>query len=82
MSERKRTVVLCEDIEANVKTVATYRLNNAVKSIGTFGQCFGSNYKWTEQQIEKAEKELCDAMAAALDNIRVGKRIAAAGIQL
>jgi hypothetical protein len=82
MAERKRTVVLTDDAAKNVKTVATYRLNNAVKSIGTFGQCFGSNYEWADDQIELAETALLKAVESTMENIRTGKKIAKAGIQL
>ena len=79
---RVRTHVLTNNPGENVKDIAAYRLGNAVKGIGTFGQCFGKNYDWTEEQIVKAEVYLADAVADAIDNIRAGKRIAAAGIVL
>jgi len=71
-----------ENREKNVSHYACARLNKAVKSMQVFGNCFGSKYEWTPEQIEKAETVLYEAAEAAVNNIRVGKEIVAAGITL
>lgn len=80
--ERKRTVVMSDDSAQNVKTVGTYRLNNALASIKTFGQCYTGKFDWTDEQIETAETALSDAVVLAMKNITDGVKIAKAGIQL
>ena len=79
---RKRIVVMSDDSALNVKNVGTYRLNNAVASIKTFGQCYTGKFDWTEEQIEKAKGALCNAVDQAMKNITDGVKIAKAGIQL
>lgn len=79
---RTRTVVMSDDSAENVKNVGTYRLNNALSSIKTFGQCYTGKFDWTPEQIEKASDALCDAVDLAMKNITDGVKIAKAGIQL
>jgi hypothetical protein len=47
-----------------------------------FGNCFGHKYNWQAEQIDIAEAALTTAVKAAMDNLRVGKKIAEAGIKL
>ncbi len=79
---RKRTVVMSDDSALNVKNVGTYRLNNAVASIKTFGQCYTGKFDWSGEQIEKAKGALRNAVDQAMKNITDGVKIAKAGIQL
>lgn len=79
---KTRTVVMSDDSAENVKNVGTYRLNNALASIKTFGQCYTGRFDWTEAQIETATNALCDAVDLAMKNITDGVKIAKAGIQL
>jgi hypothetical protein len=79
---RTRKVVLSNDANENVKKFACARLNKAAATIRVFGQCFGSKYSWTPEQIDKAQAVLTQQVEQAIDNIRTGKRIAEAGISL
>ena len=82
---KTRTHKLVKDNpEANVKGLATYRLNQAIKAIQNFGQCFGNNYAgaWTSERIEKADLALMNAVEQAITNIKEGKQIADVGIVL
>lgn len=79
---KTRTHCLTDDPTKNVSNMASYRLNMALDAIRVFGNCCGSNYKWTEEQIEKADKALLDAMDRAIGNIKDGKAITETGIRL
>jgi hypothetical protein len=80
--KRTRKVVLSDDSTANVKMFACARLNKAATSIKVFGQCFGTKYNWSPEQIDKAESVLMQQVEQAVNNIRTGKKIAEAGISL
>ena len=79
---KKRTVVLTDDPKKNVSVFACRRLNNAVKSIQTLGNCFGDKYDWTPEQIETVKAELQSALDATIQNITNGKKVASVGITL
>jgi hypothetical protein len=80
--KRKRLCVLSDNKQENVSKFACARLNKAANSVRVFGQCFGSKYDWKTEQIDKAEEELICAVESAIENLRTGKKIAAAGITL
>jgi hypothetical protein len=79
---RTRKVKLSDDAVMNVKMFACNRLNKAVNAVSVFGNCFGHKYNWQAEQIDIAEAALTTAVKAAMDNLRVGKKIAEAGIKL
>jgi hypothetical protein len=80
--KKVRKVKLTDNPKQNVKTFACARLNNAVRNIGVFGNCFGDKYFWTEDQIGVAEESLLAAVEQAITNIRSGKKVTSAGIIL
>lgn len=82
MVQRTRLVKLTDDTSKNVSHFACARLNKAATSIKVFGQCFGSKYSWTPEQIDKAEAVLYERVEQAVNNLRTGKKIADAGISL
>ena len=61
---------------------ACARLNKAVNSIRVLGQCHGSNYDWADEQIDKTEEYLLNAVETAMKQIRSGSAVAVAGISL
>lgn len=80
---KNRVVKLVDgDPVANVRVVATHRLNKVLEAIRVFGNCYGSNYEWTEEQIAKADRAILDAAEQAITNIKDGVKIAKAGVQL
>ena len=80
--KRERKVKLSDDAEKNVKMFACARLNKAVTGVKVFGNCFGNNYQWSAEQIDKAESVLHEAVNIAISNLRTGKKIVEAGITL
>lgn len=80
--KRERKVKLSDDTSKNVSMFACSRLNKAATSIKVFGQCFGSKYNWSAEQINKAELALQESVKSAIENLRTGKKITDAGIRL
>jgi len=79
---RKRKVTLSNNKKENVARFACSRLNKAVNAVRVFGNCYGSNYDWTDEQIEKAETYLLDEVQKSIEQIRSGSGVAIAGISL
>jgi len=79
---RARKIKLSDDKKANVTVFACSRLNKAVNSIRVFGQCYGANYNWADEQLEIAEAELLNAVEKAMSQLRAGSAVAVAGISL
>ena len=80
---RTRTNKLTDDAAANVKKLATYRLNKALDALGTFGLCYrGDNYSWTDEQVDKAEAALYAKVETVIANIRSGKAVVELAVQL
>lgn len=73
---------ILENRQKNVSLFATARINKAANAIKVFGNCYGSKYEWTPEQIDKAEAVLYETVETAIKNIRIGKEIVAAGITL
>ena len=61
-----RTVKLTDNAKDNVKNVGTYRLNKVLDAIRVLGNCCGSQYDWTEDQIETVDKTILDAAEKAV----------------
>lgn len=79
---RERKVKLSDNAEQNVKVFACARLNKALAGIRVFGNCYGSKFQWTNEQIEIAEQAILTAAETAIQNLRTGKKIASSGIKL
>ena len=62
-------------IEA-VEKFAAKRLSSALDGIRVFGQCFGSRYDWTNEQIIEADTLLLGACTKAIEQIQMGSKIA------
>lgn len=79
---RARKVKLGDNKKENVTKFACSRLNKAVNSIRVLGQCYGGKYDWTDEQVEKVETTLLDAVQKAIDQIKSGSGVCVAGISL
>lgn len=82
MTTRARKIKLSDDKKANVTVFACSRLNKAVNSMRVFGQCYGANYDWTDEQLKIARTELLGAVEKAMSQLRAGSAVAVAGISL
>ena len=82
MTARKRKVTMTDNKKENVTKFACSRLNKAVNGVRVFGQCYGGKYEWTDEQIEKAETVLLEAVQKAIDQIKSGSGVCVAGISL
>ena len=80
--KRTRTNKLTDDSAANVKKLATYRLNKALDALGTFGLCCNDSYSWTDEQVEMAEQALYAKVETVIANIRNGKAVIELAVQL
>lgn len=56
------------------RRLAGARLDDAIGKINLIGNCFGTLYSYTPEQVTIIEKELAEATSKAVANLRAGKK--------